>query len=161
MKDVDNPPELQCFGFNLTNMDVHINKGYIQLNSNYIKIDRSQLSELRQEFCQALEGTLRSSPERFQDMLGHYIPGLSHLKSTNDAFSSEKELKKRIKKSENPNFETSDEKMERLQKERGPQINYPEDVVEELTQEEEEERKIKNKYKRHADQNTAGIEGDL
>lgn len=29
LKDVDNPPELQCFGFNLTNMDVHINKGYI------------------------------------------------------------------------------------------------------------------------------------
>lgn len=93
LKDLDNPPELQCFGFNLTNMDVFINKGYIQLNSNYIKIERDQLSEFRREFCEVLEGTLRSSPEKFQDMLGHYIPGLSHLKKTGEAFAPGKELK--------------------------------------------------------------------
>ena len=38
LKKFNNPRELQCLGFNLTNIAVKINKGYLQVNGNYIRL---------------------------------------------------------------------------------------------------------------------------
>jgi hypothetical protein len=38
LKNFNNPPELQCLGFNLTNIMVKINKGFLQVNGNYMRL---------------------------------------------------------------------------------------------------------------------------
>jgi hypothetical protein len=72
LKNFENPQELECFGFNFTNMDVIINRGYLQLNANYKKIETP--SNL--EFCEDFEALLREKPERMVQLLSDYIPGL-------------------------------------------------------------------------------------
>jgi hypothetical protein len=47
LKNVTNPPEFQCLGFNLTNMDVIINKNFMQINGNYKQIPFETLPEWR------------------------------------------------------------------------------------------------------------------
>ena len=38
LKDFPNPKELACFGFNLTNIDIKFNNGFIQVDANYITV---------------------------------------------------------------------------------------------------------------------------
>lgn len=59
LRNFTNPPELQCLGFNLTNVDVKVNKGYMQISCNYRNINFEDLSENRKEMCSAFEYTLR------------------------------------------------------------------------------------------------------
>lgn len=47
LKNFDNPKEFECFGFNFTNLDVIINKGFLQINGNYKRIDEPS----NPEFC--------------------------------------------------------------------------------------------------------------
>ena len=39
LKTFINPKELSCLGFNLTNLLVKINKGFLQFNANYVNVD--------------------------------------------------------------------------------------------------------------------------
>lgn len=50
LKKFPNPKELQCLGFNLTNVDVKVNKGFVQFNANYIKIDVPEDEEACNKF---------------------------------------------------------------------------------------------------------------
>ena len=76
LKEFVNPAEFQCIGFNLTNLDVLINKGYLQLNANY-----KETAGENEEFCQGFESTLKSSPEKMLELLSGKIPGLNSLKN--------------------------------------------------------------------------------
>lgn len=78
LKNFPNPPELQCFGFNLTNVDIIINKGFLQINANYIKTEDSN----NLTFCRAFENMLKSSPEQVTEYVGKFIPGLDKLRQT-------------------------------------------------------------------------------
>jgi len=40
LKKFNNPEEFSCLGFNLTDLDVKVNQGYVQVNSNYIKVEK-------------------------------------------------------------------------------------------------------------------------
>lgn len=53
-------------------MDVIINRGYLQLNANYKKIDTPSNTE----FCDDFEALLKEKPERMVQLLSDYIPGL-------------------------------------------------------------------------------------
>jgi hypothetical protein len=48
LKKFDNPREAQCLGFNMTNVMVKVNKGFIQVNGGYIRLDKDQIDT---EFC--------------------------------------------------------------------------------------------------------------
>lgn len=72
LKNFENPEELECLGFNFTNFDVIVNKGYLQINANYMKIDTPS----NPIFCQDFEDILKEKPERMVQLLSDYIPGL-------------------------------------------------------------------------------------
>ena len=59
LKKFQNPREAQCLGFNLTNIMVKINKGFIQVNSNYIRLNQDQVDT---EFCETFEQRIANSP---------------------------------------------------------------------------------------------------
>jgi len=59
LKKFNNPRELQCLGFNLTNVMVKINKGYLQVNGNYIRLGQDQVDT---EFCSGFEEKIANSP---------------------------------------------------------------------------------------------------
>ena len=60
LKKFNNPRELQCLGFNLTNVNVKINKHFLQVNGNYIKLNPDQIEK---EFCQKFEDAVANSPK--------------------------------------------------------------------------------------------------
>ena len=57
LKNFRNPKEFQCLGFNLTDLDVLIRKGYLQINAAYMEVDASHL-----EHCGIFERALRNGP---------------------------------------------------------------------------------------------------
>jgi hypothetical protein len=59
LKKFNNPRELQCLGFNLTNVMVKINKGYLQVNGNYIRLNQDQVDT---DFCSSFEEKIANSP---------------------------------------------------------------------------------------------------
>jgi hypothetical protein len=59
LKTFKNPPESQCLGFNLTNVMVKVNKGFLQVNGNYIRIAPEQVDTA---FCKAFEERVAQSP---------------------------------------------------------------------------------------------------
>ncbi len=59
LKKFENPPELQCLGFNLTDIHVKINKGYIQANGAYTRLTPEQVD---QKFCTTFEERVSKSP---------------------------------------------------------------------------------------------------
>lgn len=71
LKNFRNPGEFQCLGFNLTNLDVLINQGFIQIDAHYINID-----EPNKFICDGFESMLRQTPDKIFDMLGGYVPGM-------------------------------------------------------------------------------------
>jgi hypothetical protein len=69
LKKFKNPKELQCLGFNLTDVDVIINEGYIQLNSNYIPVPFSD-----DKVCELIRNTLADGPEKLLTRLQQNVP---------------------------------------------------------------------------------------
>ena len=68
LKKFTNPRELQCLGFNLTNVAVKINKGYLQVNGNYIRLTQEDVDT---EFCSSFEERVNNSPaEIFKKITG-------------------------------------------------------------------------------------------
>ena len=68
LKKFKNPRELQCLGFNLTNVVVKINKGFLQMNGNYIRLAPEEVDT---EFCGKFEERVNNSPaEIFKKMTG-------------------------------------------------------------------------------------------
>jgi hypothetical protein len=61
LKKFPNPKEVQCFGFNLTNVVIKVNKGFLQVNANYIKIDKPT----DENYCELFEEALTRSPKAF------------------------------------------------------------------------------------------------
>lgn len=61
LKKFNNPRELQCLGFNLTNVNVKINKHFLQVNGNYIKLTPEQVDT---DFCTMFEGAVENSPKK-------------------------------------------------------------------------------------------------
>lgn len=59
LKKFENPPEFQCLGFNLTNIHVKINKGFVQANGAYTKLNPDQIDK---KFCDSFEEKLAKSP---------------------------------------------------------------------------------------------------
>lgn len=59
LKKFQNPAEVQCLGFNLTNLMVKVNKGFVQLNANYISIPREDVDI---PFCEEFEERISKSP---------------------------------------------------------------------------------------------------
>jgi hypothetical protein len=60
LKSFENPAESQCLGFNLTNIMVKVNKGFIQLNGNYIRLNPENLDK---ELCASFEERISQSPQ--------------------------------------------------------------------------------------------------
>lgn len=58
LRDFPSPKELSCFGFNLTNIDIKFNDGFIQLDANYISVP-----ETNSFICETLQSSLKASPE--------------------------------------------------------------------------------------------------
>jgi hypothetical protein len=73
LKKFPNPPELSCFGFNLTNLAIKVNKGFLQINANYIKVEAAD-----EQFCEDFEAKLQKSP---QDVASSFskLPGVASL----------------------------------------------------------------------------------
>jgi len=68
LKKFNNPKELQCLGFNLTNVAVKINKGYLQVNGNYLRLNQDDIDT---EFCSSFEERVNNSPaELFKKITG-------------------------------------------------------------------------------------------
>jgi hypothetical protein len=70
LKKLTNPPELQCVGFNLTDIDLKIKKGFIQLDADYQKIEN-----VDSEFCKEFEKSLREGPMKALQSMGKDFPG--------------------------------------------------------------------------------------
>lgn len=60
LKKFNNPKELSCLGFNLTNIFVKVNKGFLQLNANYIKVDEP----VNPKACEDLKHALTNNPKK-------------------------------------------------------------------------------------------------
>jgi len=59
LKKFKNPRELQCLGFNLTNVNVKINKHFLQVNANYLKLGKDEIDA---PYCEQFEGAVSNSP---------------------------------------------------------------------------------------------------
>jgi hypothetical protein len=71
LKKFDNPREFQCIGFNLTDVNVYINKAYLQVNANYMKLTPDQVDA---EFCSGFEERVLKSPKKvFDKIISHPI----------------------------------------------------------------------------------------
>lgn len=66
----ENPKEFQCLGFNLTDLDVKIDKGYIQLSAGYEKIDITD-----KEVCEAFEKALQEGPMKAMKKMSEEFSG--------------------------------------------------------------------------------------
>lgn len=75
LKKFVNPKELSCLGFNLTNLLVKINKGFLQFNANYITVDEP----VDKNICEKLAAAIRNNPTAMLDKLST-IPGVSAMK---------------------------------------------------------------------------------
>ena len=71
LKDFPNPKELACFGFNLTNIDIKFNNGFIQVDANYITV-----AEPNSFICETLQSSLKASPEKILELVKGYVPGM-------------------------------------------------------------------------------------
>ena len=60
LKKFENPAEAQCLGFNLTNVMVKVNKGFIQVNGGYIRLSKEDID---QAFCAEFEERINKSPQ--------------------------------------------------------------------------------------------------
>jgi hypothetical protein len=71
LRKFENPPEVQCLGFNLTNAMVKVNRGFLQVNANYIKISGDQVDR---DFCEEFEARINKSPQEiFQKLMDNPI----------------------------------------------------------------------------------------
>lgn len=61
LKKFNNPRELQCLGFNLTNVNVKINKHFLQINGNYQKLTSDQVDTA---MCAKFEEAVANSPHK-------------------------------------------------------------------------------------------------
>lgn len=59
LKKFQNPPESQCLGFNLTNVMIKVNKGFLQINGNYIPLNKDEVDQV---FCSSFEEKISASP---------------------------------------------------------------------------------------------------
>lgn len=74
MKKFKNPKELQCVGFNLTDIDIILKKGHVIVSAGYEKIDNPDV-----EFCAKFEETMREGPMKAMKNLGKGFPEFSNL----------------------------------------------------------------------------------
>ena len=82
LKDFPNPKELACFGFNLTNIDIKFNNGFIQVDANYITV-----AEPKSFICETLQSSLKASPEKILELVKGYVPGMKD--KLKDAFQGD------------------------------------------------------------------------
>lgn len=79
-----NPKEFQCIGFNLTNMDVLINRGYVQVNAGYVDADGSKL-----EHCGIFTRAIRAGPiAAFRNMTNKYGNISDYAEAAKGAFAA-------------------------------------------------------------------------
>lgn len=97
LKKFPNPKELQCLGFNLTNVDIKVNKGYLQLNGNYIKVDKPD----DEEVCFKLEKSISASPDAIIKKISS-LPGIGSMAGDHLSGLAAKRPNRRPQKDEKP-----------------------------------------------------------
>lgn len=89
-----NPKELQCFGFNVSDLDLSFKKSQVQFSLFY-----KEITNPNKEICDAFEEELRKSPQKIFDQMKNYGPGkglentLSQLKSASEPSTTQNEKK--------------------------------------------------------------------
>jgi hypothetical protein len=74
LKKFKNPKELQCVGFNLTEIDIILKKGHVIVSAGYEKIDNPDV-----EFCAKFEETMREGPMKAMKNIGKNFPEFANL----------------------------------------------------------------------------------
>lgn len=93
----ENPREFQCLGFNLTDLDVKIDKGYIQLSAGYEKVDITD-----KELCELFEKALQEGPMKAIKKMADEFPGFAAFGQSmgmggdSESSSGKKELPHRV-----------------------------------------------------------------
>jgi hypothetical protein len=90
-----NPKQLQCFGFNISDIDLSFKKSQVQFSMFYKKI-----SNPNREICDSFDEELRKSPQKIFDQMKNYGPGmgiednLKQLKNLSEPKATKEEKKK-------------------------------------------------------------------
>ena len=65
-----NPKELQCFGFNVSDVDLSFKKSQVQFSLFY-----KDIANPNKEICDAFEKELKKSPQKIFEQMKNYGPG--------------------------------------------------------------------------------------
>ena len=73
MKNLPTPPEVECLGIGLTDLNVHFKKGYVELTTGYKKVDKPRDPKL----CDKFIDTLTKGPRQAKDSVNSLFGGKS------------------------------------------------------------------------------------
>ena len=89
-----NPKELQCFGFNVSDLDLSFKKSQLQMSLFY-----KDVANPDREVCDAFDEELKKSPSKVFEQMKNYGPGkniedsIKSLKTANDPEPAKEEVK--------------------------------------------------------------------
>lgn len=73
MKNLPSPPEVECLGIKLSDLDINFKKGYCELTCGYKKIE----TPANPEICDAFISALSHGPQAAKDQVDNLFGGMS------------------------------------------------------------------------------------
>ena len=70
MKNLPSPPEVECLGIRLSDLDINFKKGYCEVTCGYQKVETPADSELCDSFIQALTEGPQMAKDKVDNMFG-------------------------------------------------------------------------------------------
>ena len=118
-KNVPTPPEMECLGIGLTDLNINFKKGFIEFTTGYKKVDKPRDPKLCEKFISALT----EGPRQAKDNVNNLFGG----KSAKDFLTEKtKEFEKNYEAAQRTLSNSADAEAEKEQ----------EDVVEQIIEEE-------------------------
>ena len=73
MKNLPTPPEMECLGFALSDLNLNFKKGYVEVTCGYKKVDQPRKPEVCAGFIEAL----KKGPQKAKDSVDNLFGGRS------------------------------------------------------------------------------------
>lgn len=74
MKNVPTPPEMECLGIGLTDLNVNFKKGFVEVTCGYKKVEKPRDPVLCEKFIQALTQGPRQAKDSVNNLFGGKSP---------------------------------------------------------------------------------------
>lgn len=70
LKNLPTPPEMECLGIGLTDLNINFKKGFVELTTGYKKVDKPRDLKLCDKFISALTQGPRQAKDNVNNLFG-------------------------------------------------------------------------------------------